>query len=93
MGTGSSLIRYSKAHTKKHISNFKKSAITFIKTFNQISQLQSSHKRNVPRDPLGTGRRSLGIRGAHFGNRCIKGSIMILPRTFCNKISLIWRYA
>jgi len=35
-----------------------------------MGKLQSSHYKNVSTDPLGTGRESLGIHGAQFGNRC-----------------------
>jgi len=33
-------------------------------------KIQSSHYRNKSTDPLGTGRESLGISAADFGNHC-----------------------
>jgi hypothetical protein len=41
--------------------------------FNKKSELQCSHYINLSTYPLATGRVSLGIRGAHFGNRGING--------------------
>jgi len=40
-----------------------------FKGLNNI-KLQSSHYRNISTDPLETGRESLGIPAAHFGNHC-----------------------
>ena len=38
----------------------------------KISKIRSSHHRNVSTDPLASGRRSVGNRGANFGNDCTK---------------------
>ena len=73
MGTGGFLIRYSNIHMKYPLP-IKEVPRLFLKkwySFNlNISQLQSSHYRNVSTDFLGTGHRSLGICRAHFGNHC-----------------------
>jgi 2-keto-4-pentenoate hydratase/2-oxohepta-3-ene-1,7-dioic acid hydratase in catechol pathway len=72
LGTGGFLIRYANGHTKENIQSIKE-ALRLLLTkhypFNQnVNTFQSSQHRNVRTDILGTGRGSLAIRGAHFGN-------------------------
>jgi hypothetical protein len=43
-----------------------------IPSIKNVSKHQSSHYRNISTDLLGTGRAFLGIRGAYFGNHCLK---------------------
>jgi hypothetical protein len=73
VGIRSFLIRYSDGHSKLTYRQLKKFLDcvlqNIIPSIKEISKLQSSHYRNVSMDPLRTGRASLGIRGARFGNR------------------------
>jgi len=51
-----------------------------------MSKLQSSHYKNVSTDPVGTGRGSFGIRGAHFGNHRLRFSVLIHTASVMAKV-------
>jgi hypothetical protein len=65
VGTGGILIRCYNSHTKLTYRQLNK----FRNYFNKTPDFKVAITEMHPRIPLGTGRGSQGVRGAHFGNR------------------------